>query len=143
MVSNAAQIGIVFNADQPNGGPITLNNLTMSLFNASGSLGFTSGTFSPITFASTQPGIGNSGFLFVLDPTQAAEAQTAMNAGYDFLGLSATATPAQGGPETFFLENTGSSTNVAEPGTLVMLAIGLIGLGWLSVGHRRQGIITA
>jgi PEP-CTERM motif len=143
MVSNAAQIGIVFNADQPNGGPITLSNLTMSLFNSSGSLGFTSDTFSPITFTSTQPGIGNSGFLFVLDPTQAAEAQTAINAGYDFLGLSATATPAKGGPETFFLTNTGSSTNVAEPGTLVMLAIGLIGLGWLSVGHRRQGIITA
>ena len=32
----------------------------------------------------------------MLDPTQAAEAQTAINAGYDFLGLSATGNSGQG-----------------------------------------------
>lgn len=135
-VSNASEIGIVFNADQPGGGPITLSNLTLSLFNSSGTVGFTSGSFSPIMFTSTQTGIGKSGFLFTLSPAQAAAAQIAINGGFDFLGLSATAGPAEGGPETFFLATTSDTPGVPEPGTLSILSVGLLGLGWLGMKRR-------
>ena len=135
-VSNASQIGIVFNADQPGGGAITLSNLTLTLFNSSGGVGFTSGPFSPMTFSSTQTGIGKSGFLFTLDPTQAAAAQIAINGGFDFLGLSATASPAEGGPETFFLTTGSGTTGVPEPGTLSILSVCLLGLGWLRMKRR-------
>jgi len=132
MVSNASQIGLVFNAAQPAGGTITVSNLTLALFNSSGAVGFTSGAFTPITLTTTQPGIGNSGFLFLLDPTQAAAAQTAINGGFDLLGLSATTTPATGGPETFFL----TDASVPEASTLSSLAIGLVGLALLAAARR-------
>lgn len=134
-VTNASQIGLVFNADQPAGGGITLNNLTLALFNSSGSVGFTSGTFAPFTLDSTQSGIGKSGFLFQLDATQAAEAQAAINGGFNLLGLSATASPALGGPETFFLVNTGGTTSTPEPASLLLLGLGLVGAPFL---RRRK-----
>jgi hypothetical protein len=132
-VSNASQIGLVLNADQPGGGSITLSNLTLSLFNSSGAVGFTSGAFAPTTLNTTQQGIGKAGFLFTLDPTQAALAQTAINGGFDLLGLAATASPAEGGPETFFLTNvSGPETAVPEASTLSTLAIGLLGLALMA-----------
>jgi hypothetical protein len=135
LVSNASQIGLVFNADQPAGGAISVSNLTLALFNSSGTVGFTSGAFTPVTLTTTQSGIGKSGFLFVLDPTQAAVAQTAINGGFDLLGLSATTTPAAGGPETFFLTDA-SGTPVPESSTLSSLAIGLFGLAFLAAARR-------
>jgi hypothetical protein len=142
VVSNASQIGLVFNADQPNGGPISLTNLTLALFNSSGAVGFTSNPFAQFDLTSTQPGIGKSGFLFGLNTTQAAAAQTAINGGFDLLGLSATATPARGGPETFFL--TGVPIIPApEPSTLSTLGIGVLGLALIGVVRRRQGNLAA
>jgi PEP-CTERM motif len=141
LVSDASQIGLVFNADQPAGGLITLTNLTLVLFNSSGTVGFTSGPFTPITLNPTQPGIGNSGFVFELDQTQAAAAQTAINGGFDLLGLSATATPALGGPETFFL--TTLPATVPEPSTFSSLGIGLLGLALIEVVRRRHGNLAA
>jgi hypothetical protein len=137
LVSTASQIGLVFNADQPAGGTASITNLTLALFNSSGAVGFTSGTFSPITFNTTQPGIGNSGFLFVLDPTQAAAAQTAINGGFGFLGLSSTSSLSLGGPETFFLTNA-SGTPVPETSTLSSLGIGLVGLALLGAARRHK-----
>src|SRR5487761_1002655 len=52
VVSNASQIGIVFNTDQPGGREITLDDMVLALFNSSGKVGFTSGNFpSPMNFA--------------------------------------------------------------------------------------------
>lgn len=141
-VSNASQIGVVFNADQPGGGNIQVTDLTLSLFNSSGQVGFTSGAFTPVTLDTTQPGIGKAGFLFELDSTQAGQAQTAINGGFDLLGLSATTSNAAGGPETFFLTNVSQSpgsSGVPEPGTLSTLSFGLLGLALIEVLRRQRG----
>lgn len=134
-VSNASQIAIVFNSDQPAGGTVSLSNLVFALFNSSGDVGFTSGATSQV-FSSTasEPGIG---WEFALDATQAAEAQAAIDAGFDLFGLSATVTDSKGGPETFFLINQTPSA-VAEPVTLALLGTGLV-LGCLV---RRRFIAT-
>src|SRR5256885_2934470 len=138
MVTNAAGIGLVFNADQPAGGSITLSNLTLALFNASGAVGFTSGAFTPITLNTTQTGIGKAGFLFTLDAAQAAAAQAAINGGFDLLGLSATATPGLGGPETFFLMDVPGGSSVPEASTVTSVGIGLLGLALIAAAKRRN-----
>src|ERR1700722_5943299 len=126
LVSNAGNIAVVFNSDQPAGGSVSLSNLVFVFFNANGQVGFTSGSTSQV-FSSTEsePGIGNSGWEFALDSTQAAEAQAAINAGFDLFGLSATVTDSVGGPETFYLVNQ-STVSTSEPATLWLLGAGVL-----------------
>ena len=78
-VSDASNLAVVFNSDQPAGGTVSLSNLVFVLFNAQGQVGFTSGPTSQV-FSSTEsePGIGNSGWEFGLDAPQAAAAQAAI-----------------------------------------------------------------
>src|SRR6185437_883876 len=132
-VSDAFTMAVVFNVDQPGGSSITLNNMVLVLYNAKGQVGFTSGNFAQsMDFASTsfETGIGKSGWEFMLDSTQAAEAQAAINAGFNLLGLSSTISGVSGGPETFFLINangdTPTPTPTPEPGTLLLFGMGLV-----------------
>lgn len=125
IVTNASDIAVVFNSDQPAGGTVSLSNLVFALFNTSGQVGFTSGPTSQV-FSSTEsePGIGNSGWEFGLDAPQAAAAQAAINSGYDLFGLSATVTDSTGGPETFWLVSR-SAIAVPEPSTMLLLSVGV------------------
>jgi hypothetical protein len=142
LVTNAAQIGVVFNSNQPAGGTVSLSNLVFVLFDAHGNVIFTSGATSQ-TFSSTasEPGIGNSGWEFILTASQAAQAQAAINAngGSAYLGLSATVTDSYGGPETFFLVNAPSPSQSPEPATLLLLGTGMLLLGAV----RRRFTTTA
>ncbi|HSH97293.1 MAG TPA: PEP-CTERM sorting domain-containing protein, partial [Methyloradius sp.] len=82
-----------------------------------------SGTFTSISFPETDNGTGKAGFLFGLDTTQSAQAQTFWD-GANRLGLSATVSDATGGHETFFATTTQVSP-VPEPSTYLMLFGGL------------------
>lgn len=130
-INAASDLRVVFNADEPAGNGIDLTNLVLSIFSPTGSLLFESGAFNPISFADTFNGIGNAGFVFGLDNTDAALAQSAAfsgNYGLNLVGLSAMATEAAGGPETFFITNVSA---VPEPSTYSMLLLGLLGIGIL------------
>ena len=137
-VSDASTIEVVFNSDQPAGGTVSLSNLVFVLFNGIGQVGFTSGPTSQV-FSSTEsePGIGNSGWEFALDSTQANAAQAAIFSGFDLFGLSATVTDSTGGPETFFLVNNQAGTPVPppppvpEPASLLLFGTGLLVIGAL------------
>ncbi|HLW83315.1 MAG TPA: PEP-CTERM sorting domain-containing protein [Candidatus Acidoferrales bacterium] len=141
-VSDAFTLAVVFNTDQPGGSAITLDNMVLVLYNAQGQVGFTSGNFAkPMSFASTsfQTGIGKAGWEFMLNATQAAQAQAAINAGFDFLGLSATISGASGGPETFFLAGGSGTAPTPEPATLFLLGTGLVLTGVALRRKRKEG----
>jgi hypothetical protein len=133
-VASATDLRVVFRPLEPadalsNG--ISLNNLQLSIFSPAGSLLFNSGFFSPLDFADTVTGAGNSGFVFALDAAQAAQAQTfAFGSGFaaNLVGLSAAASNATGSFETFYVASAVAVAPVPEPESYVLLLGGLAGM---------------
>jgi len=126
-----ANLVLLFNGDQTGASPnITLNNLALDFFvNGALTMSFTAPSL-PTTYTAF-PGVGNAGFGYRLDATQAAVANTYLATHPSLeIGTAATATGANGGPETISL-STISSTQVPEPSTYVTLAVGLGVLGIL------------
>jgi hypothetical protein len=132
-ISSAADLRLVFNASEPGGNSINLDNLVLSIFSPAGDTLFTSGAFSSRTLNPTQPGVGNSGFVFRLDAGQAAQAQAAFAPG-NFIGLLAALSDATGGLETFFVADIDNDDifppgQVPEPSAALLAGLVLLGLG--------------
>ena len=88
--------------------------------------------------------IGNSGFVFVLDSVQAAQAQAAgaFDNPANVIGLSAGLSDATGGHETFFVASRPAvgvpfdfDPTVPEPSTYLTLSAGLLAM--LGFSRRR------
>ena len=139
-ILSASSLRVVFNASEPGlatgNNSITLSNLVLNIYSPTGAVLFTSGAFSPVPFANTFTGVGNSGFVFGLDAAQAATAQTfAFGSGFanNRVGLSAAASLATGGLETFFVANsTVPVSAVPEPQTYALMLAGLSAVGFMA-----------
>ena len=136
--TNAGNIRIFFDINEPNGGSVnsvTLNSMVLNAFDSSGHNIFSATLLgSPLTLQQLGNGQGHSDYVFTLDAAAAARLQAAINAHPDLLiGLSANISSAQGGPESFFIGTAPAA--VPEPTTMFLFGTGLAGM---AAGIRRR-----
>jgi hypothetical protein len=142
-------LGMAVALDEPSGNSITLRGLQMSVFNGNTDI-FDAHLAASMAFATTFTGIGKQGYVFRLDTAETAALQAKLDALQNpaavaalRLGLSASASDATGGPETF---NVATITAVpvtltAVPesgGTFLFMAIALAGLSFVAWRRRNK-----
>jgi len=148
---NTATLGrdlrIVANFNEPQnaaGQAGTVDALQLQLFNAAGMVVYTGtlGSNGPVSFPTTNPGVGNIGFAFGFTAAGATAFQTALTGLGSLsgarIGLGASLSDVQGGLDSFYLTrlNTPTST-VPEPSTWALFGTGLLTLGGMAVRRRR------
>jgi hypothetical protein len=125
-VTNAADLRFVFNASEPAGNSITLQGFEISFYGTSSTPLFTAAIAGPLTLTSTQPGVGNSGFVFEISASELAAANAVL-ANTVAIGAGFSAAGASGGQDTVFLEAANPNLPlVPEPATYCMWGAGLL-----------------
>jgi Putative Ig domain len=110
-ITAASSLRVVLNSAEPGGDPITLNSLTLVVYDgATGAVLFTSSLASAISFPFSNTGTGSSGFVFQMDTADAIAAQPFFGTPTNRVGLSATLSDAAGGNETFYVVDAGVVT---------------------------------
>ena len=138
-INNADQIAILFDGIQPqnaNNDVVTINDLTLKLYAGAKLVATASGSFSNLD---TNPGNGNTDYLFQLDNTEAAQFNAAIAGNFsDTIALDSTISfPRQSaGPDSYALVNIDSLSGAAaalipESGTQLLIGFGLVCLGVL------------
>ena len=142
------ELRVVANFSEPGGNAATVNELVLSLYNGTSSI-FSAALGSPVSFATTNPGVGNAGFGFSLAGNSLTSFQALVNtfgntAGSLRIGLGASLSDVQGGLDTFYLDRVssgnpgGPGSVVPEPSTYILLGTGLLSLGGIAARRRRQ-----
>ena len=144
-ITQASKIAIVFNAAEPAGNSIILTGLQMSVFNGNADI-FDAHLATSVSFPATFTGVGKEGFVFRLNTTEAAALQTLLNGLTTAqvaalrIGLSASASEATGGLETFNLATITAEfpLPVPEPGTFLFVGTALAGLSLVAWRRRSN-----
>jgi len=113
----ASDIGLVFNATEPGGNSINIQDVTLKFYNGTTLLGAIDGSQ---TFANTNPGNGVAGFTFVVDQAEQAFLNNLVFSQQDFgkyrIAMESTMSDAAGGPESWLAVNLGNAVPSRRPG---------------------------
>jgi hypothetical protein len=144
-ISDASQLRVLINIDEANGGikePITVDSLTITAYDAAGNTVFSATSLGPLTLDQFNQGQGaNSDYLLALglDAEAAARLQAAFAADSNIrLGLEATLSNVNGGPERFRWSAECEPTHTPEPATMVLLGTGLASVAGAARRRRRK-----
>jgi hypothetical protein len=145
-LARASDLRVLLNINEANGldkAPITIDSLVLTAFDQTGNAVFTASLVNgPLTLDQFRHGQGaNSDYAFGLDPEAAARLQAALDQNPALrLGLSATMSNVNGGPERFTYG--GAAGPVPEPATIVLFGTSLAGLAG-AVRRRRKAAAAA
>ena len=139
---DASDIGLLFNATEPSGDGVNIEDVTLKFYGDDGSL--LAAIDGSHEFDDTNPGNGVAGFTFVVDQAQQDYLNSTIFGLPDFsdirIALESTISDAQGGPESWLAVNLGRSstggTPVPAPAGLGLFALAAAGL---IAGRGKRG----
>ena len=139
--TNATDVNLLFNADEPGGDGITVNDVTLKFYSGNSVIAAIDGNFS---YADTIVGNGNAGFLIDVSGAQRGYLNSHVfnQAGYtNFrIALETTMSDVADGPDSFSAVE--SVPVIPEPETYAMMLAGLGLMGFI-VRRRKQNDAAA
>jgi len=136
-ISDASQIGVLFNATEPGGDSVNVIDVTLKFYSSAGTLlGAIDGSQN---FLNSNPGNGVAGFTFVVSADERAYVNGLLSSGGSGtrLALESTITDFSGGPESYLIYNLGVAP-IPEPETYALMLAGLGAVGFMAKRRRKS-----